>query len=132
VLAGNNSYWNNTIVANNFGVLNNKATGNYAYNNIISAPVAIRMLDAAGGFTYGNNCTTSDNDNAVGATFTNAGGNIVTSPGLTEDLKLMRASPCIQTGRFITPGLVDRFGRRFNSPPSIGAVEFRPRVVLGS
>lgn len=132
VLAGNNSYWNNTIVANNFGVLNNKATGNYAYNNIISAPVAIRMLDAAGGFTYGNNCTTSANDNEIGATFTNAGGNILTDPMLTALLKLKRGSPCIQQGRFITPGLVDRFGRRFNSPPSIGAVEFRPRVVLGS
>lgn len=131
-LSGNNQYWNNVIMASSFGMLNNKSVGNEAYNNIIVAPVAIRMLAAGGAFTYGNNCTTSANDNEIGATFTNAGGNILTDPMLTALLKPKRGSPCIQQGRFLTPGLVDRFGRRFNTPPSIGAVEFRPRVVLGS
>lgn len=132
VLAGNNNFWNNLLIANFAGFINNKAIGNTAYNNIIIAPTRIKMLSASGAMIHGNNCCQYQDDNTPGATLTNAGGNISSDPLIDSNYRLARTSPCIAAGRIVDPGLVDRYGRRFNSPPSIGATEYRPRVVLGA
>lgn len=118
-----NRFNNNTVLRNPIGInFTAGSDSSSARNNILSGNTTGLFVDAdSAGMSINYNNTFANTTNYSG---TSAGGNDVTSdPSLRSDY--MPLSTAVRTAGTYLGGL-DFYGKEFQSPPSIGAVQYQP------